>query len=1095
MQTYKINISPTVSNVVEANSLEEAIKKTKAEIAKGSLSKLYDDLFFDYETGVPDKSLRRKLARMETPVEQDNLLSNIVGSDGFVRNTKMQLALTPKGLERLGLPFDKIRLNDGSTLGVNKIIDERSFGFKTGDAADFMGIVGPIAGAILAFSPQARILKGITALTGNKKYLRNLLTAGTGTAAGKGAEEIIDAAEGFQLQERDEIAKLLAGEFALGAAGQGLGDAIGAGFKGIIGTKLSGKENFLNKRIVNQSAKGRSISDIQKLDRNLGRIASEKEIKDAIKAGKVRLTSVPFKAAQATFGKPLMARSQQIVETVTGDKRIGPNVQFLAEELENVTGLINDESVLLKTLVDDLTVGDIVTSVDDVALKYDQTQKQATKKLTELLEEIAETTYGSKNFKNVLGNRQMGETFQNTLVNARRAINKEIGMDYNAVDAIFDSIADDGVNNAINVTVNQVIKKYMDEALDIIEVHKSNPFWDVNAKPGDLDSGTIVNLERSLQRIQKKSEKFLQNQKNRDRLLDDPSDFDEDFVPVSGIQGSTLTDIRNAISDLRILKNLEITPKVEKKTISRILRKLDDSDIKGDDSILTSLEKNGNRIITFNVAEYNAANKLSGALKARLNDPDKLKLDTAIKLLRIANDKNRARLQPYDDVLLKKVSSEAEVSGAADPDKIFNDLIINGSTRNLEDFFDALSQYDTYLRTIGQAPEQANNVNFIKNEIRKRLFNDAFRTATNVNTGDVNFTQFVRQINKFENQNPGKLDILFSDIGGASVAQNFRQTMKQLLEIDPKFKSTEIKRLIRSLPDETGLTATQTGLEFIEGLKTLAREADINEKFIRNKALSTLPEKPVDEIVTSIFRPQNANNINFIKLQVDDATFAQIQDAAMVKLLENSIDFGNQGLGKITDIFKFKSLDTALKKYGDDTLDAMFGKETRLGLQDLAKNIDILTSGEPGRLGVAGGGIVAGAIGASVIFNPLSALGILPGLFITKYFLSRPTLIKALTKTDRNSITLVTETFNRLLSQLTARGIGEGIDEGREQAELLQNQLLQTEQAQQFKDDLSNFAPQQNITYPEIQPIPDQLELDRQARREFAEQLFRRPII
>lgn len=33
----------------------------------------------------------------------------------------------------------------------------------------------------------------------------------------------------------------------------------------------------------------------------------------------------------------------------------------------------------------------------------------------------------------------------------------------------------------------------------------------------------------------------------------------------------------------------------------------------------------------------------------------------------------------------------------------------------------------------------------------------------------------------------------------------------------------------------------------------------------------------------------------------------------MVKLLENSIDFGNQGLGKITDIFKFKSLDTALK--------------------------------------------------------------------------------------------------------------------------------------------------------------------------------------
>ena len=114
MQTYKINISPTVSNVVEANSLEEAIKKTKAEIAKGSLSKLYDDLFFDYETGVPDKSLRRKLARMETPQEQDNLLSNIVGSDGFVRNTKMQLALTPKGQNRRGM----------ESIGKNLVIED-----------------------------------------------------------------------------------------------------------------------------------------------------------------------------------------------------------------------------------------------------------------------------------------------------------------------------------------------------------------------------------------------------------------------------------------------------------------------------------------------------------------------------------------------------------------------------------------------------------------------------------------------------------------------------------------------------------------------------------------------------------------------------------------------------------------------------------------------------------------------------------------------------------------------------------------------------------------------------------------------------------
>ena len=156
----------------------------------------------------------------------------------------------------------------------------------------------------------------------------------------------------------------------------------------------------------------------------------------------------------------------------------------------------------------------------------------------------------------------------------------------------------------------------------------------------------------------------------------------------------------------------------------------------------------------------------------------------------------------------------------------------------------------------------------------------------------------------------------------------------------------------------------------------------------------------------------------------------------------------------------------------------------------------MLTTGEPGRLGVAGGGIVAGAIGASIIFNPLSALGILPGLFITKYILSRPRLVKALTKTDRDSVTLILETFNRLTTQLAARGIGEGIDAGKEQAALAQKQLLETEQAQQLQKDFGGLQQAQpNITYPEIEPIPDQFELDRQARREFAERLFRRPII
>ena len=55
----------------------------------------YDRIYFDYDTGVPIRSLRRKLARAENVFEQEAVLRNEVGSKGFTRNSKGQLALTP----------------------------------------------------------------------------------------------------------------------------------------------------------------------------------------------------------------------------------------------------------------------------------------------------------------------------------------------------------------------------------------------------------------------------------------------------------------------------------------------------------------------------------------------------------------------------------------------------------------------------------------------------------------------------------------------------------------------------------------------------------------------------------------------------------------------------------------------------------------------------------------------------------------------------------------------------------------------------------------------------------------------------------------
>ena len=224
MPRFKVNISEGVSEIVDANNEEEARKKVKAIIAQGAMSPFYDELFFDYETGVDNKKLRRNLSMAETteeqnkviqniiqgtqkskePIAQENFLLNEVGEMGFTRNTKGQIALTPYGMKQLGLEklTKTITLNDGSTINQNTIIDENDFNLKTGDLSDLAGIAGPVIGAVIGLSPQARIVKGLAALTKRPVFAR-MFAAGSGSTAGKAVEEeVIERSEERRVQTR-----------------------------------------------------------------------------------------------------------------------------------------------------------------------------------------------------------------------------------------------------------------------------------------------------------------------------------------------------------------------------------------------------------------------------------------------------------------------------------------------------------------------------------------------------------------------------------------------------------------------------------------------------------------------------------------------------------------------------------------------------------------------------------------------------------------------------------------------------------------------------------------------------------------------------
>ena len=74
-------------------------------------------------------------------------------------------------------------------------------------------------------------------------------------------------------------------------------------------------------RLLRQGNKGRVVTDVMKLDRQLGRNATEREIKKAIKDGKVGKLDYKFIPSQATLKKQLPGKTQQIAEQVLGPAR------------------------------------------------------------------------------------------------------------------------------------------------------------------------------------------------------------------------------------------------------------------------------------------------------------------------------------------------------------------------------------------------------------------------------------------------------------------------------------------------------------------------------------------------------------------------------------------------------------------------------------------------------------------------------------------------------------------------------------------------------------------------------------------------------
>ena len=112
----------------------------------------------------------------------------------------------------------------------------------------------------------------------------------------------------------------------------------------------------------------------------------------------------------------------------------------------------------------------------------------------------------------------------------------------------------------------------------------------------------------------------------------------------------------------------------------------------------------------------------------------------------------------------------------------------------------------------------------------------------------------------------------------------------------------------------------------------------------------------------------------------------------------------------LTEIFKPGNFQRALDSYGDETLEAMFGKELSSALRGYARAINTTVSGAE-RTGA--GSIVAGTLAAG-FFN-LNLLPTVATLTIYKTLFANPRIVSLLARTDKSALGQVLDATEQAL--------------------------------------------------------------------------------
>tara|TARA_R110000803_G_scaffold34965_1_gene75977 strand:- start:158 stop:3265 length:3108 start_codon:yes stop_codon:yes gene_type:complete len=805
-----------------------AVQSVREYLAKEGVSKVIEEEDFDYDTGIQNVFLRAQLDMADNLKEKEGVLNKYAGSNGYVRDTKGNLAINPIGQQRLinrGMLDKKLRSNK------NIVVDESGFSFS--DFADFGGVVGPLAGAIVALTPHGKLLKAMKPFLGSGRIARTA-AATIGTAGGQAGEELFETVKGLQQQSLGEVAGEVLVEGAVGGISQGLFEGAGAALHALLGRNAS----ITDVNIARAIASGADPAELEILKNRLGRIPTYADVKKAQKDGTIKFKGTEAAVSQRALDRALAGRTQAASETVFGrTERDNKLIKYGNERFEFMLEKLGDESLALEEIGTKFKAGQLTKSqVDGLIEETSSAAKESNRALDQFSKNIIEQI-DSGALTQSPNKRAVGEKIKQEVQNVyerqfgitRNEFGQEVGVGTYVqrsrdIDDFLRTNKLDAVYGKININLNG-----LSESID--QLVKKNPYL------GNLSQleGVPTNPIGSLQKILK--------------------DYKKD-----GMSIEALNEIRGSILAVKRASG------VDAKEIAFALNKVD-REIK---EIFKRLERGGD----FASLGLRATSKLEpeGVARAR-GRPSKSQLKSeeelakeqaaenmseAAKMIRAYNDDYYQAIKPFNNIVVSKIRKEAS-SGAYDVDDIYKNVVRKDAPSLLRGVLDTL--------------DDASKIE-VKRELQKNTIREAVQNSVD-DLGNINPVSFA----KFFNEKLGTTrQEIFDNI------PNFEVILKDFAKINTKLDAKKFSEIVERLQMK----------DFSSVVGKLVEAENAKHLLSTDKLLTRIVNSDPEEIVTVLFRNGQAGNVSRIKGVVDEDTFARIQQESMRDLLSLAKGPGKQ---------------------------------------------------------------------------------------------------------------------------------------------------------------------------------------------------------